>query len=147
MSVSALPGFLTAVVASLVAAPALSGVQVVDGPPVESTTAREVVAVGISTVDVSVESNLTDAGLGSRRDGIDVPCMVRVWSGDAALPPLRDRAFALLAAVEAVLAADRTVGGTVTRARVMSLVYNPIRGPEGTAVELEFPIRVDAFRT
>ena len=141
---SALPAFLTALSAGLTSG--MAGVQVVDGPPTEYAR-PEIVAVGISAQDVAVESSSADAGLSSRREGIDVPCMVRVWSGNANLPVLRERAFVLLGAVEAVLSADRTVAGTVTRARVNSYVYNPIRGPEGTAVEIEFRIRVDAFRT
>jgi hypothetical protein len=145
VSASRLPEFLTALAAALDAAPGLSGVQVIDGPPVEYTK-PDAVAVGLTTEDTSVESNLSNAGLGQpRREACDVNCLARSWSGNDDLPARRARVFSIIEGVAAVLEADPTVGGTVTRARVSGLVYSAARTGEGTGCFVEFRIRVDAF--
>ena len=144
MSASTLPGFITALVAALEAAPALSGVQVIDGPPVKYAR-QDAVAVGLTTEDLSVESTTGDAGLVARREQVDVNCLARSWSGDDDLTARRGRVFSIIEAVGAVLAADPTVGGTVTRARLAGLVYSAARTGEGTGCMVEFRVRVDAF--
>lgn len=146
MTASAIPGFLDALVPLLKAAPALAGWIVVDGPALENTSRPDVLAVGISTEDLSVETEKTDVGLGPRRERADVTCMALSWTGDAALAPRRAQAFAAMSAVEDVLRADPTVTGTVTRARVMGAVYTPGRDAKGCGASVEFRIRVDAFR-
>jgi hypothetical protein len=145
VSASALPEFLSALTAALDGAPGMSGVQVIDGPPVEYTR-PDAVAVGLTTEDTSVESGLSNAGLGQpRREGCDVNCLARSWSGNDDLPARRARVFSMIEAVSAVLVADPTVDGTVTRARVSSLVYSAARTGEGTGAFVEFRIRFDAY--
>ena len=143
---SALPAFLTELVDRLTAWPALADTQVVDGPPLDWARAK-LLAVGISMQDLTVESSTADAGLGSRREQADVTCLARSASGDSALAPRRAEAFAIVAEVEAALASDRKMGGTVNRARLVDSIYTPARTSQGTAAEVEFRIRVDAYRT
>lgn len=138
----ALSGFLDAFVARLRAE--LAGVQVVDGPPVEYAR-REIVAVGITTEDASVEANTADAGLRARRESIDVINLIRSASGDVDLVPHRRRAYELLDQFDGLLRTDPTVGGVVPRARLISHVYTPVRTQDGVAVYLEPRVRVDAF--
>lgn len=140
----AIPGFLAALTADLAAT--LVGVQVVDGPPV-SYIRSECVAVGITTEDASVESGTAQAGLRASRETIDVINLVRVWSGNTDLGPLRDRAYQLLDAVDAHLRADPSVSGAVAFARLVGHVYTPVRNEDGCGVFLEPRIRVDAFPT
>lgn len=142
---SAIPAFLDALVPKLTAAPGMGDVQVVDGPPIDYLR-PDVIAVGVSTEDLSVESETADAGLRARRERVDVTCLARSWTGDADLAPRRVRAFAMVTAVETVLADDPTVGGSVTRARLTSAVYTPVRNREGVGAFVEFRIQVDAFR-
>lgn len=139
-----MPAFLSALTAALAASPDLSGAQVIDGPPVEYVR-PDAVAVGLTTEDLSVESSRVDAGLGKRREAADVNCLARSWTGNDDLPAARGRAYALIAAVAAALAADPTVGGTVVRARIGRQVYSAARTREGTGAFVEFQIRFDAF--
>lgn len=138
----ALPAFLETLTASLTAA--LGGVQVVDGPPVKYIRA-ECVAVGITTEDASVESTTAQAGLRASRESVDVINLIRVWSGNSDLTPLRVRAYQLLDVVDQQLRADPTVADTVAYARLIGHVYTPARTEEGVGVFLEPRIRVDAF--
>lgn len=138
----ALPGFLTELTTQL--GTALDGVQVVDGPPVKYIRA-ECVAVGITTEDASVESSTAQAGLRASRETVDVINLIRVWSGNSDLTPLRTRAYALLDAIDQHLRTDPTVAGTVAYARLIGHVYTPARTDEGVGVFLEPRIRVDAF--
>lgn len=138
----ALPGFLDTLTGHLTAA--LDGVQVVDGPPV-TYIRNECVAVGITTEDASVESTTAQAGLRATRDTTDVINLVRVWSGNTDLAPVRDRAYVLLDTVDTYLRSDPTVGGTVGWARLVGCVYTPVRNDDGVGVFLEPRIRVAAF--
>lgn len=146
MSASCLPGFLSGLTAALKDSPDLADAQVIDGPPTKYLK-RDVIAVGLTTEDLAVETGKTDAGLGNRHEQADVNCLARSWSGNDDLPARRDHAFALVDAVAAVLAADPTVGGTVVRARVAGLVYSALRSGEGTGALIEFRVRFDAFGT
>lgn len=138
----ALPLFLSTLTADL--ADTLGGVQVVDGPPT-SYIRSECVAIGITTEDASVESSTAQAGLRATRETIDVINLVRVWSGNTDLAPLRTRAYALLDTIDQQLRADPTVGGTVALARLVGCVYTPVRNEDGVGVFLEPRIRVAAF--
>lgn len=142
---SAVPDFLDALYSAARSSPLLSGWQVVDGPPLEYTR-PDVIVLGASTEDLTVEAAKSDAGLGrDRRERSDVTCVARSSTGDAEMSPRRRRAFDGVAAVSALLAQDGTVGDSVTRARVVSAVYTAVRSPQGTAAYVEFGIRLDAF--
>lgn len=138
----ALPGFLAALTSHLQST--LGGVQVVDGPPITYIRA-ECVAIGITTEDASVESTTARAGLRATRETIDVINLIRVWSGNTDLAPLRARAYELLDAIDEQLRLDPTVAGTVTHARLVGHVYAPARTEDGVGVFLEPRIRIDAF--
>lgn len=138
----ALPAFLGTLAERLTVD--LGGVQVVDGPPVQYIR-NECVAVGITTEDASVESSTAQAGLRASRETVDVINLIRVWSGNSDLAPLRGRAYQLLDAIDQHLRSDPTVDGTVAYARLIGHVYTPARTEEGVGVFLEPRIRVDAF--
>lgn len=139
---SSLPAFLDALQPRLAAR--LAGVQVVDGPPLAYVQA-DVVALGITTEDNTVDSSVDGAGLRARREQVDVVNLIRSWSGDPNLAARRNRAFELLDAVDAELRADPTVGGSCARARLAGHTYSAARDEKGTGCFVEFRVRVDAF--
>jgi len=101
----------------------------------------------LSPDDLDIEATRIIAGLGSDLESFTILGLIRSWSGSGLVKPRRDRAFAALAAVHAVLMGDRRLGGAVTRARLTQVVYVPIRTAQGVGVEIPFRIDVDAHTT
>lgn len=112
MASSRVPDLIDALVAALQASADLPGVNVVDGPLVSNSAASEWVFVGYDG-DPGGESQATStlqewAGIGAKAksEEIALTCSVLVRSGSTDVKPLRDRAFQIFAAVEAVVRAD-----------------------------------------
>lgn len=119
-------------------------VQVMDGPS-DDDVGMDVVAIGLTA-----ETDVTDAveniaGLETYLEVFDLLCLVRSWTGDDDLAARRTRAFALLDVVVAAVAADPTLDGTVTRARVSNVSYHPARIPSGAVASVTFRVRIEAF--
>ena len=143
---SAIPAALDALVAGVERSPHLGGWQVLDGE-VNRELRKDWVAIGLSPDDLDIEATRIIAGLGSDLESFTILGLIRSWSGSGLVKPRRDRAFAALAAVHAVLMGDRRLGGAVTRARLTQVVYVPIRTAQGVGVEIPFRIDVDAHTT
>ncbi len=136
---------LTALTASIAALPALSGVEVLDGPRPEAPGAADMVIVGDdgdpdSSAQVAVTQEWANLAATSRYEFGEVPCCVVSQSGDTDLTARRDRAAAVLAAIEAAVLSDLTLGG-----RVMVLQLNALRAQQyqnsaGSAAVLPFTI-------
>src|SRR5215470_17872349 len=115
-SPSRVPELIDNLVAALQAAPGLDGVQVVDGPLVSSSAAREWVFVGYDG-DPEGEMQAASAsqewaGLGAKAKNeiIALNCCVMVLDGSTEVKPARDRAFAVFGDVESVARSDVALG-------------------------------------
>jgi hypothetical protein len=136
-----------AVVDALVAAftAALPGVEVADGPPVEAPGVPDLVLVahdqtpdGDSTI--TIEQEWADLAASSRYERGQIPCCVVAQTGDVDIAGRRARAVQLLAACEAALRSDRTLGGSVMTAQFASGAVHQIQNDEGSAVVGAFQI-------
>lgn len=110
MATSRVPDVLDALVSLFAAAPALAGVKVLDGPVVTSAPLKDAVFVGYDgdpddDGGLAVEFSQEWASIGQRArdEKFTVTCAVLSWRGSTTVRPVRERAFALLAAVEDAL--------------------------------------------
>lgn len=113
---SRVPDVIDALVALFDAAPGLDGVKVVDGPIVTNDPLPEAVFVGY---DGNPEGDgeagdfrqeWASIGQKAKDERFTITCAVVVWRGSTKVKPARDRAFALIAAVEDALRADPALG-------------------------------------
>lgn len=119
-------------------------VQVLDGPSTDDI-GRDIVAVGISVDDNSMDADLEPAGLATYRESFDLTNMVRSWTGDNDLQARRLRAFELYEEVAKVVKANPRLNDTVAWARIATVSYLPSRLPEGALATVTFRVRIDAF--
>lgn len=119
--VPALIDYLVALFAgagSLGEAPAPNTVTVFDGPATTELDPFLKLYVGLQDPDadtVQVAASLTqsraDMGNATRSEQIVVFCVAEAWSGDDTISAVRHSVFGIVAAVEALVRADNTVGG------------------------------------
>lgn len=142
---SAIPAAIDGILAALRDAPGLAGVQIIDGPTTADVPG-DVIAIGLAPDDLEINARHTVAGLLTGQQEFDVMCLARSWSGSTNLKPRRDRAFALVSAVQAALDTDRSLGEAVTQARISSVIYIPAQiASQGALVTVVFHIQIDAF--
>lgn len=103
MATSKVPAAIDALVSILRAASGLSGVTVIDGPPVGDQADTEYVYVGWqpdsdNAVEFAQDFNAT--GARTRDEEFSILCTVDTWDGGDDVAARRARAFALLAALE-----------------------------------------------
>ena len=154
---STVPAALAALVAMHQAAPALAGVEIIDGPPQEGSGASEGIAFGwnpnedVDAVEATV-GNLDLAGV-PRDERYTIHASLTVINGGdgtpagktAALVAARERAGDLLAAVGDVLAADGTLRGTVTAAALNDCNWRQDDTDRGMLARVNFSLTVRAF--
>ncbi len=119
-------------------------VDVLDGPSIDDI-GQDVVAIGISAEDLSMDSSFETAGLRTDRETFDLVCLVRSWNGDADLAPRRARAFELFRSIGEIVKTNPRLDNTVARARIAGISYTPARLPEGAVASLTFRVRIEAF--
>lgn len=143
---SLVPDVIDALVARFGAAPALHGVQILDGPEA-AFPAKDFLAVGLSPDDESVPIARQAAGLSMEltTETASVTCMIRATGGGTKVKPRRDRAFALFAAALAVLNADPDLGGACAFCEVVDVVYVPSQGARGAVADVVFVVQARAF--
>jgi hypothetical protein len=105
MATTAVPAFINALVQVLRAAPALTGVEVLDGPPTSDMSAPDFVAVGwnMGGDDQAVAESAQDfayAGARTRDEDFTVTGWLESWSGEEDFATRRARAYELLAVLE-----------------------------------------------
>lgn len=127
-------------------APALDGVRVDDGPPVDDLDEGAAIGVGLGVQEASAAQVTSGYDLAGRNDTMDLLCVAQCWSGDRDPAPLRARTYELFDVVGALLALNPDLGGAVTWARVARHSYRPVQGPDGAMAVIEFTVRVDANR-
>ncbi|MEU9861329.1 hypothetical protein AB0D99_10655 [Streptomyces sp. NPDC047971] len=109
MATSAVPNVIDALLEILSEAPALTGVQIVDGPPVDDQAVADQLCIGYQPGEGEAASMAQDfayAGARQRNEDGAVVCWIDCWSGDKEIRPTRLRAFELLAVVEDALRAS-----------------------------------------
>lgn len=143
------PGVIDALLAALRASPALDGVLILDGQPLQTLDYGPAILVGFRGVTgaPSVRADRAEADLGGAtdRETYTLWSMLSVSSGDTDFAPLRTRVVGLLQAVTAVVRADPTLGGTVARARVASTEMDQVQTQGGAEVNVEVGLAVDAW--
>lgn len=115
--ISRVPSVLDYLVATFTAAATLGAatppVTVYDGPATTGDSERLVLWVGLDDPDgagapLAAESTRQWAGLGGQSESIVVYCAAEAWSGESSVSAYRTAAYAIVAAVEALVRADAT---------------------------------------
>jgi hypothetical protein len=153
---SVIPDALAWLVSSAQAltATTLDGVFVQDGPPTASLAAHpKVLVIGGEWLpsDVSrpgaASTQEPSMGNASRNESLTVACSAFSQSGDTDMAARRAECFAVVAAVENLLVADRTMGGlSYGDALVGSYdAYRPLQNERGSAAIVDFTITATAL--
>ncbi|NUL09069.1 hypothetical protein [Streptomyces lunaelactis] len=106
MATSAVPAAIDALLAILRAAPALDGVDVIDGPPLDDGSTHDWVAIGWQpTGDEGAQLGQTFAYAGGRRRDEEslIHGWAESWTGDGDIRVPRLRAFELLGVIESAI--------------------------------------------
>lgn len=145
---SRLDDVLTSLVATFTTA--LPTVAVFDGPPVTSPGDADLVIVGHdatpdSDADMTVEQEWADLACSRRHETGEVVCCVVSQTGDTDLKARRDRAFVLLAACEAAVLADLSLGGVVMSAQFARASARQFQNSAGSAVVAPFTVTYRAI--
>jgi hypothetical protein len=152
---STVPAALAGLVAAFRASPDLaSPVDVRDGPVVTSSSARDVVVVGWNgqeNDELAVEGQDIPEGLAASpdREAYSIRCaaisVCATGSAAAAIVTARTRAYELVAACGAAIAADRRLGGTVMRATMGASSLRQVPDQNGLVATVEFAVDIDAY--
>jgi len=125
---------------------ALTDLDVVDGPQVDSDPVNDRLFVGFNG-DTPDEYNEGAVGVQSlmafakvKGDDGQVTCAVVSRSGDSDITATRARANGFLAAAEAALRADMSLGGLVMQAYVTDYRYSPVQTQQGAKVRVVFTV-------
>ena len=128
----------------------LDGVQVHDGPQVNSDPSPEWLFTGYDGAEGSeyvegatVEQDLMTFVRG-KQETVEVKCAVVVVRGDTDMAAARVRAFEILGAAETLLRNDMTLGGVVMHAWVALATYVPIQTERGAKVRIWFTVNYQA---
>jgi hypothetical protein len=146
---SKLPAAMDAMVAAFGSAESLKGVTVRDGASVSQATVLEVVSVGYTGTEGEndADATLLTEGLGGDpdREQFTIRCAAAALKGSTELPAARARAYELFAAAASVIAANRTLGGTVMRAMIGSHSLTQWQTKDGAQAVVSFEVSCDAY--
>ncbi|MEV6737879.1 hypothetical protein AB0N14_13490 [Streptomyces sp. NPDC051104] len=146
---SKVPAAIDGLVAAFTDWPGLAGVTVRDGPSTSQATLMEVVSVGYTggEEEIDAESALVGEGLGGSpdREQLTIRCAAAVLRGGDDIVGARARAFQLLSEAGAAIAANRTLGGAVMRARVASHSLSQSLTQQGAQVIVMFEVSCDTY--
>jgi len=126
------------------------GTTISDGLPVSSDSASELLVIGGSPVESDTlagegtQSWRSDGGTAAARDGEEsILCYAVAATGDVDVSTTRAAAFAILAAVEALLRANYTLGlDGVLSVEVSRVSYQLEQYADGTRVVVPFTVTV-----
>ena len=148
MATSRVPAAVAALLAILRAAPALTGVRIVDGPEAVNLTDRDRVHVGWQPggeAAVALEQSFASAGARTRDEDFQIACYAESRAGDKDMALRRTRVFELVGAVETALRATDaaptapTLNGTVLWAHLTTGNLLQVQS-EGAVAGLAFTI-------
>lgn len=147
---SSVPGAMSGLLAAFRRSPELAKpVDIRDGPVVTGSSAVDAVIAGwhgMENDQLAVEGQAVTEGLAGLpdREQYSIRCAAMSLSGTGDVVAARTRAYELLAACGAAIAADRKLGGAVMRASmgVSSLFQEPA---DGMRAVVEFSVDCDAY--
>lgn len=154
MATSAVPGAIDALLTILRVQPALSEVEVIDGPPVGDMSDQDLIAVGWSPDGDTAAETVQDfayAGARRRDEDFTIAGWIDSWSGDSDVRVCRNRAFELLAVLEDSLRATDiapeapTLNGTVQWAHLTRGVLQQSNTDQGVRAGLAFTVTCRAL--
>lgn len=137
---------LLALVALWQAAPALEGVEVVDGPQANSEALNEWLFVGsdgaapTEGTQVASANQEWQAFARMKQETAEITCAFVVRSGDKDTVTVRVRAYALLGAAETAVRADPTLAGLVMQAGISAHQYFPAMTQAGPIARVVFTV-------
>lgn len=149
MATSAVPGAITALLEILRADAGLSGVQVLDGPPVGDMADQDYVAVGWqpeADESVQIVQDFNAAGARTRDEDFAILCWIDTWTGDSDVSARRVRAFGLLAVIETAIRASGvnpaapTLNGAVLWAHLTSASLKQANTDQGVRAGIAFAV-------
>lgn len=149
MATSAVPAAIDALLAILRADAGLSGVTVIDGPPVGDQSDQDYVAVGWQPdgdESAQIVQDFNAAGARTRDEDFGISCWIDTWTGDSDVSARRTRAFALLAVVENAIRASGsspmapTLNGAVLWAHLTNAVLKQANTDQGVRAGIAFSI-------
>jgi hypothetical protein len=126
----------------------LAGVPVRDGASVSQARLDEVLSVGYTGAEdgSDAEAVLGTEGMGSEdREQFTIRCAVAAAGGSTDLPAIRRRAYELLQAAGAAIAANRTLNGAVMRAVIGSHSLQQDQTDKGAQAVIVFTVDCDAY--
>lgn len=146
MSTSRMSDVTAALIALWSAQSSLLGVTIYDGPPVSSAPDADLITVGddadpSSDAASAFEQEWANLSHSRRSERGEIVCATVAQNGSTALVSTRARAFELLAACEAALLADPTLGDLAFTTELISGSSKPIQNNRGTAVVVPFTVR------
>lgn len=129
---------------------ALTGINVVDGPQVNSDPTGDWLFVGFNG-DIPDEYNegaIAQQSLmafaRTKQEDAQITCAVVSVSGDSDIPAARARAYGFAAAAEDAVRADMQLGGLVMHAFVSDYRYSPVQTQQGAKVRIVFTVTYKA---
>lgn len=152
MMTSRAPAAVDALLAILRAAPGLSEVAVVDGPPSVNLTTLRQIYVGwqpSGEAAVSIEQQFNGAGARTRNEAFAISGYLEARSGDTNMQDRRNEVFAMLGEIETALRATDvaptapTLNGTVLWAHLTAGDLNQVQA-EGSLAGLAFTVTCQA---
>lgn len=149
MATSAVPAAINALLTILGAAPALSAVRIVDGPPGVNLTDRHRLYVGWSPGGeraAAIEQDFAYVGARRRDENFTIACYLETRSGDTDMSLHRTVAFQLLGGIEDALRATDgaptapTLNGTVLWAHLTAAGLIQEQNGSGAMAGIPFTI-------
>lgn len=123
----------------------LTSDDVLDGPSPGNAGTSGVV-VGASRENPSGEFRMPESDMSSSGgQNFSLTCLAWASTGDTDWASSRTRCAELVAWADSVLAADRTLGGSVSSAYIVDGVFDQEIGPQGIVVTIEFRIEANVF--
>lgn len=123
-----------------------TGADIFDGPPARMPSSTGVAVGATREPDVTSEwqAPSTDMGGGYGED-LTVVCLAWSGGGGVVFKPYRDQVRDLLELVVAALAADRTLGGSVSTVDLTGGTWTQEQTGEGALVTCEFRVHLRRF--
>lgn len=148
MATSSIPAAIDGLLGLLRASSALRNVEIIDGEPTTNTP-KEFIAVAFAEDGGEVVSGQqAPATLGNlrRSESFDIACFVSAWNGGTVMKTVRDRAFALYAAVEDAVRTGGTLGGSVIFADISQESFAQYQTEQGAVADISFTVAVKINR-
>lgn len=129
----------------------LPDIQVVDGPPrPPEVAAPDILCIGFTGIEDEpvVENSREKPGIATApdRESYHIVCLASSWQGlDTDMEEVRATAYGLVDEVADYLADDHTLGGAVSRTRILSEALAQVQTNMGAVATVRFLIQIDAF--